>query len=71
MQNVVLFREPNDDTFLTPTKVGDLFFNRFGIDEDAAFEMLGVYQLQESSWKMTNPEEEEYKNFDKNREAKG
>ena len=52
-------------------KIGDLFFNRFGVDEDAAFEMLGVYQLEKVSDKMADSEHEEYQNFEKERKDKG
>ena len=71
MQNVVLFTEKVKETWCTPLKIGDLFFNRFGVDEDAAFEMLGVYQLEESSFKMAFSMEKEYENFETDREAKG
>merc|ERR1712018_309900 len=67
MQNVVLFAENFKETWCTPLKIGDLFFNRFGVDEDAAFEMLGLYQLRETSWKMADPEETDYENFEEER----
>ena len=71
MQNVILFAEQFKEKWCTPLKIGDLFFNRFGVDEDAAFEMLGVYQLEKTSNKMIDPEEEEYKNFEQERKDKG
>ena len=71
MHNVILFPEAFQEKFATPLKIGDLFFNRFGVDEDAAFEMLGVYQLEKTSRKMARPKDEEYKNFEKEREEKG
>ena len=42
MHQVVLFMEESEDAYQTPLKGGNLFFNRFGVDEDAAFEMVGV-----------------------------
>ena len=45
--------EEQKEDWATPLKIGNLFFNRFGADEDAAFEMVGVYHLQISkghSW---------------------
>ena len=54
--------EEQEEAWLTPLKIGNLFFNRFAADEDAAFESVGVYHLQKSSEKMENQYEEEYKN---------
>ena len=71
MHNVILFAEAFKETWGTPLKIGDLFFNRFGVDEDAAFEMLGVYQLEKTSVKMAWSRHEEYKNFEKERKDKG
>ena len=71
MFNVILFTEAFKEKWGTPLKIGDLFFNRFGVDEDAAFEMLGVYQLENTSWKMSYPKDEEYKNFEQERIDKG
>ena len=52
-QNVILLIEPSEDPFLTPSKIGNLFLNRFGIDEDARFEILGILLLQSTSRKLT------------------
>ena len=46
MQKIVLFIEPSAQAFLTPSKIGNLFMNRFGIDEDAKHEILKIYQLE-------------------------
>ena len=43
-------------------KIGNLFFNRFGADEDAAFESVGVYHLQKSSEEMAWTGNKEYEN---------
>ena len=71
MHNVILFTEAFKEKWGTPLKIGDLFFNRFGVDEDAAFEMLGVYELEKTSKKMADSMEEEYKNFEQERKDKG
>ena len=63
--------EESEDAYRTPLKGGNLFFNRFGVDEDAAFEMVGVYNLQKSSDKMADPFTEEYLNFKNERKEKG
>ena len=51
-QNLVILIEPNEDTFLTPVKIGNSFLNRFLIDEEAGFELLGMYYLHQSSLRM-------------------
>ena len=48
-QSVVIFIEPSENSFLTPLKIGNLFLNRFGIDEDAGFEILGIHFLHRTS----------------------
>ena len=42
MQNLVVFMDPSELAAETPLKVGKMALNRFSIDEDAAFELLGV-----------------------------
>ena len=51
MQKIVLFIEPFDKAWLTPLKIGNLFMNKFAIDEDAAYEVLGIFELEKTSWK--------------------
>ena len=45
MQKIILFIEPNKDSFLTPAKMGHLFMNLLAIDEDAGVEILKVLEL--------------------------
>ena len=45
-QNIVLFIEKAKKVFYTPSKIGNLFMNRFAIDEDAQSEILKIYQLE-------------------------
>ena len=62
MQKIVLFMEPNDDACFTPLKIGNLFMNRFAVEEDAASEILKILELGKTSRKMSflaNPEYEE------------
>ena len=47
-QNLVLFIEPPIDPWSSPSKIGISYVNRFVIDEDAGFDLLGVYNL--SKW---------------------
>ena len=49
MQNLVVFIEPSEDASNVSEKAGKLYFNRFCVDEDAACELSGVYNLKESS----------------------
>ena len=49
MQNLVVLIEPSDDAWRTPLKGGNMILNRFCIDEDAAFELSGVYSLKKWS----------------------
>ena len=52
-QNIILLQEPPRDTFDISMKAGKMLLNRFCIDEEAGFELSGVYNLTESSM-MTN-----------------
>ena len=47
MQNLVVFMEKSIYANETPLKSGNMILNRFCIDEDAAFELSGVYNLTE------------------------
>ena len=71
MQGIVLFIEPSDDAFFTPSKIGHLFMNRFAIDEDSSFEIVKVLELEKTSLAMYYPNHPEYKNFEKERKQKG
>ena len=46
MQKIVLFFEPQQQKYDTPLKIGNLFINRFGIDEDGSHEILEIYYLE-------------------------
>ena len=71
MQKIVLFMEPNDDAWITPLKIGNLFMNRFAVDEDAASEVLKIFELEKTSWKMSDSDNPEYKKFEEERKQKG
>ena len=45
MQKIVIFIEPTDKAFEKPVKIGNLFMNRFAIDEDASTEILKIFEL--------------------------
>ena len=60
-QKIVLFIEPADRAYQKPSKIGNLFMNRFAIDEDAKNEILKIYQLKgpfyDFSWGLLTLEE--------------
>ena len=43
---IVIFIQPPIGPWHTPSKIGNLFMNRFAIDEDANHEILKIYQLE-------------------------
>ena len=49
-QKIVLFIEPTENAYNKPSKIGNLFINRFAIDEDAKNEILKIYQLENTLW---------------------
>ena len=53
MQKIVLFIEPCDDACFTPLKIENLFMNRFAVEEDAASEILKIFELGKTSGKKT------------------
>ena len=49
MQKIVLFIEPSEETYNTPLKIGNLFMNRFAVDEEAGSEILKIFELEKFS----------------------
>ena len=45
MQKIVLFMELATYEFEKPVKIGNLFMNRFAIEEDASFEILKIFEF--------------------------
>ena len=45
-QKIVLYIEGSRNAWGNPSKIGNLFMNRFAIDEDAINEILKIYQLE-------------------------
>lgn len=68
-QNIVLFIEPNDEDQKSPTSIGNLYLNRFAIDEDAADEILKVCQLQKCK-RYLSDEEKDQKGMDNSKSRK-
>ena len=59
--------QPAEDACDTSLRAGNMIFNRFCIDEDAAFELSGVNYLQKSSWEIMSWGSE----FEAERKVKG
>ena len=70
-QKIVLFIEPHDHAWLTPSKIGHLFMNRFAVDEDPGFEIVKVLELEKTSEVMSDEFHSEYKKFENERKQKG
>ena len=71
MQKIILFVEPSDDLFFTPAKIGDLFMNRFAIDENASCEILKTFELGETSVEMSMLGDQNSEYFVEERKQKG
>ena len=54
MQKIVLFIEPTYAAYETPTKIGNLFMNRFAIDEDSKDEIVKICYLERNLKDLTN-----------------
>ena len=52
MRNLIFFMEPSEDLENISLKAGMLYLNRFCIDEDAAYEISGVYYLKKTPKKL-------------------
>ena len=46
MQKIVLFIQPTDEAWWTPSKVANLFTNRLLIEEDVGSEILKILELK-------------------------
>ena len=46
MQKIILFIEPCEEASDTPHKIGNLFMNRFAVDEHLKVEILRIYELE-------------------------
>ena len=44
-QNIILYKESAENPWNTPSKIANIFLNRFVIDEDLACEIIGTYNL--------------------------
>ena len=52
IKSIIVFIEPNDELDKPNWKAANLYLNRFTIDEDSAFELLGVYELGKYTYEL-------------------
>ena len=72
MHNIVALLEPSDYKWNNNLKAGKMSLNRFVIDEDAAYELSGVYYLKESPHsENSHLKTDEKFRFDRNLKGKG
>ena len=50
MQDLLFFMEPSEHEWITALNIGNLYLNRFTINEDDAFEIIGVHELTTSRY---------------------
>ena len=48
-QKIILLQEPSIDAFDISLQAGNMCLNRFCIDEEAGFELAGIYLLKDTS----------------------
>ena len=56
---------------MVSSKAGYLFMNRAAVDEEDQSEILKIFELEKTSWAMSDPNHPEYENFEFQREQKG
>ena len=45
MKDLIFLMDDPEELFCTPSKMGNSLLNRFTIDEDANFEVLGIHHM--------------------------
>ena len=71
MQNIILLMDPSKTEWNISLKGGNLAINRFTIDEDAAFELSGIYYLKQYFNEMADQHNRNYKELKLERKVKG
>ena len=54
MKDLIILMDDPKERFCTPSKMGNTFLNRFTIDEDARFEVLGIHYMAKLGDKTSN-----------------
>ena len=65
MQKIVIFGEANDDAWITPEEIGNLFLSRFEpeVEEEDSFKLVKILELEESAFKLSAPQHREYSHY--------
>ena len=63
MQNLVIFMEPSKNASNISLQGGNMWLNRFLIDEDAAFELSGVHYFSLKTPSLTQGKSKGKENF--------
>ena len=53
MKDLIFLMEPSKNEWITPLKIGYSYLNRLTIDEDAAFEVLGIHNLAPARYEIS------------------
>ena len=62
MQKIVLFIEPTDSDYGSASTIGNLYMNRFAIDEDAGHEIVKIYEVSSQRGRLFHSEEKKEQN---------
>ena len=62
MQKIVFFGEPNDDAWIRPYEIGNLFLTQFipEVEEEDSFKLVKIFELEDSAFKITVPQHREF-----------
>ena len=53
MKDLLFLMEPSTNEWITPLKIGNLYLNRLIVDEEAAFEVLGIHNFAPSRYEVS------------------
>ena len=56
MRKIIIFIEPSENAYDKSTNIGNLYMNRFAIDEEVACEILNIYELEKRQQGQTRKE---------------
>ena len=59
MQMLVFFIDSNENDFGSGSNIGNLYMNRFIIDEDACHEIVKIYEVEGPRFRNVNPVDKE------------
>ena len=62
LKNIILFIELSEEKWQCPVNIANIYLNRFTIDANAAFEIIGIHYLAKATEKLVHPLHAEYHN---------